>query len=87
MFNQVYVFDVNYHFNEKCVDDIINWIKDDPFECNVLIYFDDCKQSDDIVKIINEISNDVWIKSSCLSMEDIVSLLEETNSNSSEISL
>ena len=37
LFNYIYILDVNYNFNEKSIEEIINWVKDEPF-FDVLIY-------------------------------------------------
>lgn len=77
IFTHIYCVDVNYDFNEKSVEDIVKFVKEEPF-FDVLIHTNDI--SHDVIKVIEEISKikTIWFKSDKMLFEDFATMQEES---------
>ena len=70
MFSHVYLVDVNYDFNEKSVDEILDFIESDPFS-PVMIHTNDVTVGLCILlKGINEF-REIWFKTDNFLFEDL----------------
>ena len=76
LFNYIYILDVNYNFNEKSIEEIINWVKDEPF-FDVLIYTNHI--TTDITILLEKLSEfkKIWLQSDEILFEDIGVLSNE----------
>ena len=77
LFNHIYLLDVDYTFNEKSVEDIMEFIKNEPF-FDVMIHTNDI--SNEIIKLFKEISKykDIWLQSDELYYEEFGNMNENT---------
>ena len=77
LFNHIYLLDVDYVFNEKSVEDIIEFVKNEPF-FDVMIHTNDI--SNEIIKLFKEISKykDIWLQSNELYYEEFGNMNEDT---------
>ncbi len=76
LFNHIFILDVNYVFNEKSIEDIINYVKNEPF-FDVLIHTNYI--TDDVVTLLQKISEfkKIWLQSDKILFEDIGVLDDE----------
>jgi len=76
LFNHIFILDVNYVFNEKSIEDIINYVKNEPF-FDVLIHTNHI--TDDVVTLLQKISEfkQIWLQSDKILFEDIGVLDDE----------
>ena len=77
LFNHIYLLDVDYVFNEKSVEDIIEFVKNEPF-FDVMIHTNDI--SNEIIRLFKEISKykDIWLQSDELYYEEFGNMNENT---------
>lgn len=77
LFNHIYLLDVDYVFNEKNVEDIIEFVKNEPF-FDVMIHTNDI--SNEIIKLFKEISKykDIWLQTNELYYEEFGNMNEDT---------
>lgn len=77
LFNHIYLLDVDYAFNEKSVEDIMEFVKNEPF-FDVMIHTNDI--SHEIIKLFKEISKykDIWLQSNELYYEEFGNMNENT---------
>ena len=76
LFNHIYLLDVDYVFNEKSVEDIMEFVKSEPF-FDVMIHTNDI--SHEVIKLFKEISKykDIWLQSDELYYEEFGNMNEE----------
>lgn len=76
LFNHIYLLDVDYTFNEKSVENIMEFIKNEPF-FDVMIHTNDI--SNEIIKLFKEISKykDIWLQSDELYYEEFGNMNED----------
>jgi len=76
LFNHIYILDVNYDFNEKSVEDVINYVKNEPF-FDVLIHTNYI--TDDVTILLEKLSEfkEIWLESDKILFEDIGILSDE----------
>ena len=76
LFNHIYLLDVDYVFNEKSVEDIMEFIKNEPF-FDVMIHTNDI--SHEVIHLIQEISKykDIWLQSDELYYEEFGNMDED----------
>lgn len=76
LFNHIYLLDVDYVFNDKSIEDIIRFIKSDPF-FDVMIHTNDI--SHEVIHLIQEISKykDIWLQSDELYYEEFGNMDED----------
>ena len=79
-FAHIYFVDVNETFNEKSVDEIMDFIDNDPF-CDIMIHANDFTL--DIIEIIKRIPawKKIWFQSDKLLFEDFAVMNQETRKN------
>lgn len=77
LFNHIYLLDVDFIFNEKSIEDIMEFIKNEPF-FDVMIHTNDI--SNEIIKLFKEISKykDIWLQSDELYYEEFGNMNENT---------
>ena len=76
LFNHIYLLDVDYVFNEKSVEDIMEFIKNDPF-FDVMIHTNDI--SHEVIRLFKEISKykNIWLQSNELYYEEFGNMNED----------
>lgn len=76
LFNHIYLLDVDFIFNEKSIEDIMEFIKNEPF-FDVMIHTNDI--SNEIIKLFKEISKykDIWLQSDELYYEEFGNMNED----------
>lgn len=76
LFNHIYLLDVDFIFNEKSIEDIMEFVKNEPF-FDVMIHTNDI--SNEIVKLFKEISKykDIWLQSDELYYEEFGNMNED----------
>lgn len=76
-FSHVYYVDCDYSFNEKNVNEIIEFVMNEPLN-DVLIHTNDL--SHEIIELVKEISNfkKVWLQTQTFLFEDFAVMKEET---------
>ena len=76
-FNHIYCLDIDYNFNEKSVEEIIDFVKSEPF-FDVLIHTNDLNI--EIIHIIKEVSKykNIWLESQFFLFEDFAVMNDET---------
>ena len=77
LFNHIYLLDVDYVFNEKSVEDIMEYIKNEPF-FDVMIHTNDI--SHEVIRLFKEISKykNIWLQSNELYYEEFGNMNEDT---------
>ena len=77
LFNHIYLLDVDYVFNEKSVEDIMEFIKNEPF-FDVMIHTNDI--SHEVIRLFKEISKykNIWLQSNELYYEEFGNMNEDT---------
>ena len=77
LFNHIYLLDVDYVFNEKSVEDIMEFIKNEPF-FDVMIHTNDI--SHEVIRLLKEISKykNIWLQSNELYYEEFGNMNEDT---------
>ena len=77
LFNHIYLLDVDYTFNEKSVEDIMEFIKNEPF-FDVMIHTNDI--SHEVIRLFKEISKykNIWLQSNELYYEEFGNMNEDT---------
>ena len=77
LFNHIYLLDVDYVFNEKSVEDIMEFIKNDPF-FDVMIHTNDI--SHEVIRLFKEISKykNIWLQSNELYYEEFGNMNQDT---------
>lgn len=77
LFNHIYLLDVDYTFNEKSVEDIMEFIKNEPF-FDVMIHTNDI--SHEVIRLFKEISKykNIWLQSNELYYEEFSNMNEDT---------
>lgn len=77
LFNHIYLLDVDFIFNEKSIEDIMEFVKNEPF-FDVMIHTNDI--SNEIIKLFKEISKykDIWLQSDELYYEEFGNMNENT---------
>ena len=75
--NHIYLLDVDYVFNEKSVEDIMEFIKNEPF-FDVMIHTNDI--SHEVIRLFKEISKykNIWLQSNELYYEEFGNMNEDT---------
>lgn len=76
LFNHIYLLDVDYVFNEKSVEDIMEFIKNEPF-FDVMIHTNDI--SHEVIRLFKEISKykNIWLQSNELYYEEFGNMNED----------
>lgn len=76
LFNHIYLLDVDFIFNEKSIEDIMEFVKNEPF-FDVMIHTNDI--SNEIIKLFKEISKykDIWLQSDELYYEEFGNMNED----------
>lgn len=76
LFNHIYLLDVDYVFNEKSVEDIMEIIKNEPF-FDVMIHTNDI--SHEVIRLFKEISKykNIWLQSNELYYEEFGNMNED----------
>lgn len=76
-FSHVYYVDCDYSFNEKNVNEIIEFVMNEPLN-DVLIHTNDL--SHEIIEVVKEISKfkKVWLQTQTFLFEDFAAMKEET---------
>lgn len=77
LFNHIYLLDVDYVFNEKSVEDIMEFVKSEPF-FDVMIHTNDI--SHEVIELFKEISKykDIWLQSDELYYEEFGNMNEDS---------
>lgn len=77
LFNHIYLLDVDFIFDEKSIEDIMEFVKNEPF-FDVMIHTNDI--SNEIIKLFKEISKykDIWLQSDELYYEEFGNMNENT---------
>ena len=77
LFKHIYLLDVDYTFNEKSVEDIMEFIKNEPF-FDVMIHTNDI--SHEVIRLFKEISKykNIWLQSDELYYEEFGNMNEDT---------
>lgn len=77
LFKHIYLLDVDYTFNEKSVEDIMEFIKNEPF-FDVMIHTNDI--SHEVIRLFKEISKyeNIWLQSNELYYEEFGNMNEDT---------
>ena len=75
-FNHIYLLDVDYVFNDKSVEDIMEFIKNEPF-FDVMIHTNDI--SHEVIRLFKEISKykNIWLQSNELYYEEFGNMNED----------
>ena len=76
LFNHIYLLDVDYVFNEKSVEDIMEFIKNESF-FDVMIHTNDI--SHEVIRLFKEISKykNIWLQSNELYYEEFGNMNED----------
>ena len=76
LFNHIYLLDVDYVFNEKSVEDIMEFIKNEPF-FDVMIHTNDI--SHEVIRLFKEISKykNIWLQSNESNYEEFGNMNED----------
>ena len=76
LFNHIYLLDVDFIFNEKSIEDIMEFVKNESF-FDVMIHTNDI--SNEIIKLFKEISKykDIWLQSDELYYEEFGNMNED----------
>ena len=76
LFNHIYLLDVDYVFNEKSVEDIMEFIKNEPF-FDVMIHTNDI--SHEVIRLFKEVSKykNIWLQSNELYYEEFGNMNED----------
>ncbi len=75
-FTHIYFLNVDYDFNEKSIEEVVNFVNEDPFS-DVLIHTNDITL--DVIHTIKEISKTkkIWFQSDTLLFEDFAAIDKE----------
>ena len=76
-FNHIYFLDVDFSFNEKTIEEIKEFVSEEPFY-DVLIYTNDLTL--DVIKVLKEISKTkkIWFETNDMLFEDFGVMQDET---------
>ena len=77
LFNHIYFLDVNYDFNEKTINEIVEFVSEEPFS-DVMIHANDLNHN--IIEVLKEISKlkNIWFESKTILFEDFAVMEKES---------
>lgn len=76
-FSHIYFLDVNYDFNEKTINEIVEFVSEEPFS-DVMIHANDLNYN--IIEVLKEISKlkNIWFESKTILFEDFAVMEKES---------